>query len=98
MAKNKDTEKRKLRERLCHALDISPDVFPRETLIEIRGSNCLTLKGGGRITEYTDTRIRLKAKGKTVTVNGKRLCCSAYCKGAVTVDGLILSVDLGEEQ
>lgn len=91
--KDKTTDKAKLREKLCHTLDIQPDIFPGGTLVEIRGRNSVTVKGGGRITLYTEEEIRLMSKGGEICVRGKRLCCSAYCRGATVIDGFINSVD-----
>ena len=86
-----------IKERLCHALDIQPDVFPNESLVEIRGRNGVTVKGGGRFLTYTDTLIRI-GRGKTVLrIEGTRLCCTAYHVGAAVVDGLISSVSFEED-
>jgi len=96
MAKEKGSDKAALRERLCHTLDIQPDIFPGGTLVEIRGQNSVTVKGGGRITLYTDSEIRLCYARGELSVKGKRLCCSAYHRGAVVIDGLVEHVDFEE--
>ena len=90
--KNKREERAGFKERLCHALDIQPDIFPRGTLVEIRGRNSVTVKGGGRITLYTEEEIRLVLSDGELCVRGKRLCCSAYCRGATVIDGYVSSV------
>ena len=94
--KERETERISLREKLCHALDIQPDKFPGGTLVEIRGKNSVTVKGGGSITLYTEEEIRLSAKGGEICVRGRRLCCSAYCRGTTVIDGYITSVELEE--
>ncbi|MBQ9112212.1 MAG: YabP/YqfC family sporulation protein [Clostridia bacterium] len=98
MSENKRSEKASLRERLCHTLDIQPDIFPGGTLVEIRGRNSVTVKGGGRITVYTDSEVRLLTRNGSVCIRGSRLCCSAYCKGATSVDGCICSVSFEEAE
>ena len=57
------SEKKRIRERLCHALDIPPDIFLGGTLVEMRDRNFITVKGGGGITLYTDTQIRILVRG-----------------------------------
>ena len=96
MKDTKDTEKISFRERMCHSLDIQPDVFLGGTLIELRGRNSVTLKGCGKVTVYTDTEIRFSAYEGEVKISGRRLCCSSYCKGAAVVDGCIECVSLEE--
>jgi len=80
------------RDRVRKALDIPPDVFPKETLIELRGRGAVTVKGGGAIRVYNDDIIKLAVKGGTVCVKGEGLSCSSYCRGAVTVEGRISAV------
>ncbi len=91
--KNRAEERAGFKERLCHTLDIQPDIFPRGTFVEIRGRNSVTVKGGGRITLYTEEEIRLVLGEGELCVRGKRLCCSAYCRGATVIDGYVSSVD-----
>ena len=97
MAKRKKQEQASLRERLCHTLDIQPEVFPRESFIEIRGRSCITVKGGDRVLTYTDSEIRISLCKGAVRILGKRLCCTAYHQGAAVVDGYITSVEFEEE-
>ena len=92
-----NTKKATLKEKLCHTLDIQPDLFPNETHVEMRGRNCVTIKGGGCITVYTDKEVRLAVKGGSICVRGDRLCCLSYCKGAVVVDGSVRSVSFEED-
>lgn len=87
----KDKNER-IRERVCKVFDISPDVFPRETLIEMRGRGAVTVKGGGAIRVYNDDVIKLAVRGGSLAIRGKGLCCSAYCHGSVTIEGKISSV------
>ena len=96
----KRKDKADLKERLCHSLDIQPDIFPRQTFVELRGRNSLTVKGCGRVSKYTETEIRLYCCEGELCITGQRLCCTAYHKGAAVIDGYISSVrfeDKGEE-
>ena len=99
MKNHEQNEKRKatkergdLRERLSRALDIPPDLFPGGSLVEIRGQNALCVRGGGRILYYTDEEIRVALRHAVLSVRGRRLVCTAYCQGALGIDGLIESV------
>lgn len=98
MKNNKQNKRngRSLTERICHSFDIHPDVLPAETLIELRGKNSVSIKGAGRVSVYTDTEVRLLSKNGDICVRGKRLFCSAYRRGAVTIDGKIESVGFEE--
>ena len=86
----------RMRERLCHAFDIKPDIFFGETLIEMRGRNSLTVRGGGGITEYGDREIRFKLREGELSVKGERLSCASFEKGAAVLDGNIFSVSFEE--
>lgn len=90
-------EKRDIKERLCHALDIQPDIFPRESLVEIRGRNSVTVRGGGKMLTYTDALIRIQAGKGILRIEGRRLCCTAYHVGTTVIDGRIDTVSFEEE-
>ena len=90
LMRNKD--KADFKERLCHSLDIQPDIFPRQTFVELRGRNSLTVKGCGRVSKYTETEIRLLCADGELCVKGRRLCCTAYHKGAAVIDGYVCGV------
>ena len=91
-----NNKKADIKERLCHSLDIQPDIFPFGTLIEMRGRNSVTVRGGGSVSDYTDTHIRIKGRGADICIEGERLCCTSYCRGAATIDGKIRSVSFSE--
>ena len=90
-------EKRDIKERLCHALDIQPDVFFGEGLVEIRGRNSVTVRGGGKMLTYTDAVIRIQVGKGVLKIEGRRLCCTAYHVGAAVIDGRIDTVTFEEE-
>ncbi len=81
-----------LRERLCHSFDISPDVFPRGTHIELRGRCSLTLRGCTVIRVYNSETVCFASSEGDIRISGQRLCCSAYRRGIAVVDGQIDSV------
>ena len=97
-SKNNQIQKGKGRERVgfsefvCKSLDIQPDVFVNDTLIEIRGRNKLTVRGGGKMLSYSPDEIRLLLKKGELRIEGKRLFCGSYSKGFIEIDGLINSV------
>ena len=91
-------EKRDIKERLCHALDIQPDIFPKESLVEMRGRNSVTVIGGGKMLTYTGALIRIQVGKGILRIEGRRLCCTAYHVGATVIDGRIDAVSFEEEE
>ena len=87
--KRKITDKADLRERLCTALDISPDLLPGGFSVDLRGRNQVSISGGGRILLYTPERVSIRVPSGRVTVTGKRLRCVSYLAGAVDIQGHI---------
>lgn len=98
MGKRDKRDRATVKERLCHALDVQPDVFPRESFVEIRGRGYVAVRGSGRVLTYTDKLIRLTLAEGVLRIEGDRLCCSAYHYGAAVVDGRITSVCFEEEE
>ena len=92
MSKHAGNDKAGLKERLCHALDVPPDLFPNETFIELRGRSSLCVSGAGGVTLYTDRQVRFALRDGELCIKGRRLCCTSYHKDSATVDGLICSV------
>lgn len=88
-----------LRERLCRRLDLVPDLFSGEGLVELRGRGSATVRGGGRILLYTPSEIRIAMGKYTLSIVGEELVCTSYYPGAVGVDGRIFGVrfEEGEE-
>ena len=84
------------RERLCSALDITPDMLPRAETVEIRGRNSVCIREGGKILCYTPEKISVAIFGGSVSVIGKRLVCAAYVQGALRIDGYIEAVSFEE--
>ncbi|MBQ2999858.1 MAG: YabP/YqfC family sporulation protein [Clostridia bacterium] len=90
-------EKRgELRERLCRRLDLVPDLFSGEGLVELRGRGAATVRGGGRILLYTPSEIRIAMGKYTLSIVGEELVCTSYYQGAVGVDGRIFGVSFEE--
>ncbi len=85
-----------LRERLCHSFDISPDIFPRGTHIELRGRCSLTLHGCGIIKVYNSREVCFASAEGDICISGDRLCCSSYRRGVAVIDGRIDSVSFAE--
>lgn len=85
------------RERINRVLDIPPDLWPRGTLIEIRGQEAMTVRGGGKILVYTPERISIAFDKGVLSVRGHRLVCTSYCVGALGIEGKIERVIFGED-
>lgn len=84
------------KERLCQRLDVPPDLFPGEGLVEIRGRNAVSIRGCGKILLYTPEEIRVGLKRGCLRIEGKRLICTSYHAGAVGIDGFIDRVSFEE--
>ena len=97
--KNKpQKEKIDLRERICKALDLQPDISEHDTLVQIRGRNKTTVHGARRIISYSPTEVRLDTKRGELQISGKRLFCSSYSRGFVEIEGLINNIVFGEAE
>ena len=92
-------DKRSLRGRICRALDLPPDVMPRCASLELHGRELMKIHGGGRILLYTDSEIRvaLRADADFISVKGEGLSCVFYNRGAVGIEGKIVSFAFCEE-
>lgn len=80
------------RERICRGLDIVPDVWAGESLIEIRSRRLLTLRGSGRLLVYTPEQICVAMKRGNIVILGTGLVCTAYHIDAIEIEGRIGSV------
>ncbi len=89
MKKRDRAHSQSLRERLCHSFDISPDIFPGGTLVEMRGRERIALRGCGCVLCYTDTQISFSCGEGVIHIKGRRLCCSSYSPRLATIDGCI---------
>ena len=86
-----------LRSRVYRRLDIQPDILPGGSLIELRGRECVTVRGAGRILMYTPSEIRVEHAFGVVSVLGEELICTSYYLGAVGIEGRIKTVGFLEE-
>ena len=95
----KKNQKASLGERICNALDLSPGVLPKTSLIEIHGRSLVKIQNAGKILLYTDVEIKisLRSSADAVCVRGSNLRCSSYNMGAVGIHGKIKSVDFRSE-
>ncbi len=95
----KEEKRESFREKLYRNLDIEPDILPGGSTLELRGRNSMTVRGGGRILEYTPESIRLELGEGELSVRGARLICTSYRAGAVGIEGRIdgISFEEGEE-
>ena len=72
--------------------EISPDALAGEVRVELRGKNQVFVYGCRRIITYSPTLIALAVKGDELSIEGKRLVCTAYHGGAISIEGVILSL------
>lgn len=79
-------------ERMSKGLDIDCDMLCRGFCAELRGRNRVEICGVRRILTYTDTEVSFVTSEGIFTVSGKRLYCASYKRGAVIVEGCIISL------
>ena len=87
-------EKRGLIEYLATKAELPSDVLTGEFRIELRGRNTLFMQGCRRILKYSPEEMKIAAKGFEISIKGRRLVCSAYYGGNITVDGFIEGIEL----
>ena len=69
-----------------------------ENLVVWRGQTTVTVYGCRRILLYTPTRICVLSGRYPLAIFGEKLICSAFCGGAVTVQGKIQGVEYVADQ
>ncbi|MBQ8408959.1 MAG: YabP/YqfC family sporulation protein [Clostridia bacterium] len=94
----KESEKRGILELLAVKTELPSDMLAGEFRIELRGRNTLFMQGCRRILKYSPEQMVMAAKGFTVSITGRRLICSTYHDGTVTVDGYISGVNFDGEE
>ena len=95
--KKTEREKRGFIEYLATKAELPSDALTGEFRIELRGRNTLFMQGCRRILKYSPEEMIMASKSFEVSIKGQRLVCSAYCGGAVTVDGAIEGIFLSGE-
>ena len=98
MKENNKTDKRGLLELLAVKAELSPDALAGEVRVELRGKNQLFVGGCRRIVTYSPTVIVLAVRGDELSIKGKRLVCTSYHGGTVSIEGAISSLSFKEER
>lgn len=88
--------KKKLGERLREKLDITEDLLPGGSYIEIHGRTSILVRGCGQIMLYTRELIRLSLRKGYLDICGEELICTSYFPGAVGIEGQIKGVIFGK--
>ena len=93
MKRKKDSDqKASLREILSKKFDIDTDVFRGEGRVEIKGRNCVEVRGVRRIAVYSEECVKLDMGRSYLNVFGKRMECVSFSNAAVCIKGFIESV------
>ena len=71
--------------------------MPRESFVEIRGRECVMIRGAGRILLYTPNEIKVERGGGEISVVGEELICTSYYLGAVGIEGQVRGVNFTAE-
>ena len=82
-------------ERLNKGLDIDCDMLCRGFSLQLNGRNHAEICGVRRILIYTENKISFVTLEGVFFIEGNRLCCVSYKRGAILVEGHI--TDLGFE-
>lgn len=77
-------------------LSLPSDVLEGSFSLEVRERKTVFMRGCRRIVKYSTDEMIMAARGFEVRIRGRRLVCSTYHYGAITVEGEILGIDLGE--
>ena len=84
--------KRSFSEFLTCECDIPGELISGGCHIEMKGRNCMKIRGCRKIISYSPNKVVMKMKREVICVIGKRLTCLTYFAGAVSVEGIIDSV------
>ena len=87
-----------IRQRFCQALDITPDILPGGSYVEIRGRGSLLIRGCRKILKYSREEIVIATCRDVFSVRGESLTCISYLAGAVGIEGRIDGVDFCSER
>ena len=79
-------------EKMNKGLDIDCDMLCRGFCAELKGRNHAEICGVKRILLYTNTELSFVTSEGIFALKGKRLYCASYKRGAVIVEGEILSM------
>ena len=95
----KKEERRTLLEYLAINGDVGSDALSGDVYMELRGRNCLIVKGCKRILGYSPDSVLLEVKKDILSIKGKRLVCTSYFSGGVSIEGIVRSVSFeGEDE
>ncbi len=94
----KKDEKRGFFEYLAVRADADGDSIAGDVYIEMRGKNSLLVKGCKRILGYSPEAVMLEIKKDKLRVKGKRLVCTSFHGGSVSVEGVIDSLAFCTEE
>ena len=89
MQEEKTNNRKRLAERLCKSLDISPDILSSSHKLEVFGRNAISISGCKKILLYAPCEIRLALKDSMLCIVGRDLVCVAYSPTEVTIEGRI---------
>ena len=92
MQEEKFKNKKKITDRLCQKLDISPDILLNSHKVEIFGRNAINVSGCKKILLYAPCEIRLALSDSVLCIVGRDLVCVAYSKNEVAIEGRINNV------
>lgn len=78
-----------LGQRVCRALDITSDILPGGSYIEIRGRSSLLIRGCKKILKYSTDEIVIATRKEIFSVRGASLTCISYLAGAIGIEGRV---------
>ena len=95
---NGKKEKAGLVEFLSVKVGLPCDLLSGELRVELCGRNQLLLHGCRRIIKYSADEMIISASSAVVRVRGKRLICSSFYGGTLSIDGYIIGFEFDDER
>ena len=80
-------------QKVCRALDITPDILPGGSYVEIRGRSNLLIRGCKKILKYSTDEIVIATRKDIFAVRGAALTCISYLAGAIGIEGRVDSIE-----
>lgn len=88
-----ETDHEQIKERIVSAANMPKDVMLGASVLTILGNFEVCIENYRGILEYTDTLIRVQAKGKQIRLSGKQLQIEYYTNDEMKITGKISSLE-----
>ncbi len=90
-------DKKPIRERIADAAEFSKDIILDTFILRTVGNGDISIENYKGILEYSDTRIRIRAKPVSIKICGKGLEIKTITDEALFITGSISSLGFSED-